>query len=66
MFLLSFTDYAEELRFYLIHMTEVRDLCERVCVCMHTRTHVHVWGSKENEAETEGKTGSKVNSLFGL
>lgn len=38
MFLLSFTDYAEELRFYLIHMTEVRDLCERVCVCMHART----------------------------
>lgn len=32
--LLCFTDYAEELRFYLIHMTEVRDLCNRVCVCV--------------------------------
>lgn len=46
MFLLCFTDYAEELRFYLIHMTEVRDLC--VCVCVHA----HV-GHKEKEAKTE-------------
>lgn len=27
-----FTDYAEELRFYLIHMTEVRERLVFVCV----------------------------------
>lgn len=62
MFWLSFTDYAEELRFYLIHMTEVRDLYECMCVCVRW---AHV-GREVKEAETEGKTESNVNSLFGL
>lgn len=51
--LLCFTDYAEELRFYLIHMTEVREMI--VCVCV-----------EEKEGEKEGKWGSNVNSLFCL
>lgn len=53
-------DYAEELRFYLIHMTEVRDFV-RVCACVHVCV-----GVQEKEEETERKRGSNVNSLFGL
>lgn len=43
------TDYAEELRFYLIHMTEVRERLVCVYVC---------W------KETEGKSESNVNRIL--
>lgn len=48
-------DYAEELRFYLIHMTEVRD----VCVCVRVRACVCVLACGVQEKGREKQKGKE-------
>lgn len=49
---LCLADYTEELRFYLIHMTEVRGRIVRVVE------------KGKKKRDKEGKLGSNVNSYF--